>query len=178
MSNLIERINERGRARQMKREADDHTFIQSLRDKIAAIGNLRKEAEELVGACRALSDNRFEYSGPDRRFMADAVRHRLGFMKTRYSDEFHLAVFGDEGANDVKILFLRNGNDVEWGSSLLASYEESAGLLADLLDSPRFKGHDMNFVRKFEPVLDAFLDQFNEFRSNYLAYAEKIIKEA
>ena len=178
MSDLIERINNLGKIKKTQRDDAERAFVQSLKDKVMAINNLRKEAEELVGVCRALSDNKFDYHGENNCFMADTVRHRLGFTKTRYSDEFHLVVFGDEGINNWKIIFLCHGHDVEWGSSFVASSSESAGLLMDVLDSPTFKGHDLNAVRKFEPLLDEFLDQFNEFRNNYLAYAENLIKEA
>lgn len=178
MSDLIERINNLGKIKKTQRDDAERAFIQSLKDKVMAINNLRKEAEELVGVCRALSDNKFDYHGENNCFMADTARHRLGFTRTRYSDDFHLAVFGDEGVNNWKVIFLCHGNDVEWGSSFVASSCESAGLLMDVLDSPTFKGNDLNGVRKFEPLLDEFLGQFDEFRRGYLAYAEKIIKEA
>lgn len=172
----VDKLTERIRQQGDRNRAEQQEKVKKLQDTlIFALDTVNKTyLEDAKSLCRiymALKSAGLRYAGDDGRYIADGMRHKLGFLEQQ-DGSVCLCVKGGGFCGTNQLFFARNGNNTE------AAYYEHLenSILGDAIEvvrAPEQYGIDTGWLHKFTDRVQEIVRGFEQFRDEYIAYAQQ-----
>lgn len=173
-SELIEKIRLQGEKNRTSEEAEDRNFRNALVSRLDEFNSKYiQDAKTLCDIYRALRSAGLKYTGDNDRFIVDDAKsgRSLGFIEWQ-DGSICLGVAGGGVSGDNQLLLARHGNYVE-AAFYKSNDSRILGEASYVVSVPELHGVNMEWVRKFANRVNTLINEFEQFRDEYIAYAQQ-----